>query len=1253
MKRKILCSILALVMLFSFVPSIYAADIWTAHTNEVNLRFGVIADSHVKSNATTSATEAKWLAKAVQATNELSGGKPDAYMTLGDLVWFNTNEMSENAYDVVTSVFAENMIEGVPQMHVMGNHEFPLSNKDMTVAATARALFEEKMNQTPDYVTEINGYKFIGASPDNYNDPKSQELESWIMTEIDKAIAADSTNANVDGTFDEGIIPNSTKPVFLAVHHANKGARDFAYPVFDEGIDENAYDYITDPYTSQEFSDFLATRPQVVCFYGHHHLAAQVPGGVYQAGYTAVAAPLTAGGDGLSYASGTVETWQTVYAKGQGMLTEVDKNNVVKVYKYSLDTKEYIGEPWTIDIPAIVADMTNDDETDDTAHMLYSADKREESDLGVPYWKDDAQIEISTMLNGAVEITLDFDDVICPETPNQQDDFVYAWHIVLKDSYGKTVYNKEWSSGLHLTPVPEATVEVLDGLGYDNTYTLEVSPISGLGAEGAPLTKTFTTAAEVVSPEADRIEFEDVCTTYTKTNYTYASGDALVLSTQASIGSGTPVNATTDPSFTFKYTPKKTGTYDVDYVIGWPFSSYRNLMSKVTISVDGATLGSNHEQWYEDMSMSGYNENNEESGGYAWRNYIQMKKFKKTIDLVANQEYTISVDISNCQNKSLYLFGLDYIQFTPRNVDIPEGKEIKNLIRDAEGKRLSGVSISAKDMYGNDTPSYGSGYGGVIDNAVDGNDSTRWFPVFGLEYPYYQIDLGKAQNISHIRYLPWTSDKGAYWGRYIQIQASNYKDFSNYTVLRKIGTEGLDFSNGHQPVDIYLDPNVSKYRYIRFVKGGGTTWSAYGIAELDVEGYEGDDTAIKEDMTESISIKDGTVGLTNVQNVWVSNPWSATAYAKSYTYDGGKPIEVKFSSAVDMTTVDSSSVKLYKYDGTSLGEVAYTPIIDAENRSIMIDLSYLDGYVGAHASTASQYYQLQITADIQNADGSVKHIPETIKFTTNQIAKAPYVEGKAIRDVAYGKSARYKTAPAWGTITDTTMSDANAKGLIGTYTNQYTNGGIAKDSTTNNKTTGTKTDMALRYHTLAIDNPLLIDLGREYDVVGLAAASCYDWHYGNVLHYLLKEPTYDTTGLSAKWNSGNTKYQVKTAAATGTARYVLVKPQNFTQYPWEIMVYAYVDAATGFDTYFTSPVSFDTDGTTEVTTVTANVTGAGESTLIMAEFDGRRLNSVVQIAECESGKATLSFKKQEGMTYKMYLWDSITGLKPIQAALSY
>ncbi len=260
MRRKGLCVILTLAMLFSFMPSaIYAADSWTAHTNEVNLRFGVFADSHVKSNATTSTTEANWLAKAVQATNELSGGKPDAYVTLGDLVWFNTNEISENAYDVVKAVFDENMVEGVAQIHAMGNHEFPLSNKDMTVAAAARELFEEKMNQTPDYVTEVNGYKFIAAAPDNYNDPKSPELESWIMTEIDKAIVADSTNANADGTFDEGVIPDSTKPVFLAVHHANKDARDFAYPLFDEGADE-AGDRLTDPYTSQEFADFFGDK---------------------------------------------------------------------------------------------------------------------------------------------------------------------------------------------------------------------------------------------------------------------------------------------------------------------------------------------------------------------------------------------------------------------------------------------------------------------------------------------------------------------------------------------------------------------------------------------------------------------------------------------------------------------------------------------------------------------------------------------------------------------------------------------------------------------------------------------------------------------------------------------------------------------------------------------------------------------------------------------------------------------------------
>ncbi len=979
---------------------------------------------------------------------------------------------------------------------------------------------------------------------------------------------------------------------------------------------------------------------------------------MYQTGYTAVAAPLTAGGDGFAYASGTEETWQTLYTKGQGMLAEVDENNVVKVYKYSLDTKEYIGEPWTIDIPAIVSDMTNDNETDDTDHMLYSADKREESDLGVPSWKDDAEIEISGMLNGAVEITLNFDDVICHETPNQQDDFIFAWHIVLKDSYGKTVYDKEWSSGLYLTPPPKATVEVLDGLGYSNTYTLEVSPISGLGAEGQPISKTFTTAAEVISPETDRIEFEDVCTTFGKTEYTNASGDALVLSTQGGVVSGRPLNATSDPSFTFTYTPKKTGVYDIEYVIGYPKSSARNLISKVTLSVDDTVLGTNHDMWDEDMSVSGYNEDNQKSGRYAWNDYVQMKKFKKSLDLVSNKEYTISIDISNCQSKELYLFGLDYIQFTPRNVDIPQGKEIKNLIRDTDGTRYSGVSVSVSDMYGNDTPSYGNGYGGVIDNAVDGNDSTRWLPVFGLEYPYYQIDLGKAQNISHVRYLPWTSDKGVYWGRYIQIQASNYKDFTNYTVLKKIGYEGIDFSNGHQPIDIYLDPNVNKYRYIRFVKGGGTTWSSYAIAELDVWGYEGDDTALKEDMTESISITDGTPGLTNVENVWVDNPWASTnANRTKYTYQNGKPIEIKFSSAVDMSTVDQATVKLSKYDGSSLSVVNYTPAIDTERKTLKIDLSQLEPFVGCHMSTTSQYYQLDISADIQSADGSVKHIPETIKFTTNQIAKAPYVEGKAIRNVAYGKSARYKDAPAWGTITATTMEKANANGLIGAYTSLYTNGCISNSSTTNNSTTGKTLDSvdgnnSLRYHTLSSSNPLLIDLGGEYDIIGLGEISLnYKYHYEKVNHYLLQEPTYDATGLTSVWYTATQAYAYSVPVSGEDSRYLLVAPTS-TQYPYEIMVYAYVDAYTDFDTYFTSPVSFDTDGKTDVTTITANVIGAGENILLLAEYNGKELIAV-QSAACKDGKATLSFTQKDGMTYKMFLWNSLTDLVPIQNDISY
>ena len=62
------------------------------------------------------------------------------------------------------------------------------------------------------------------------------------------------------------------------------------------------------------------------------------------------------------------------------MFVEV-KDNVVSIYKFNTVTNEFIGRPWVIDIPAIVADQTDSNAENDNDHYLYSPDKRENGNV--------------------------------------------------------------------------------------------------------------------------------------------------------------------------------------------------------------------------------------------------------------------------------------------------------------------------------------------------------------------------------------------------------------------------------------------------------------------------------------------------------------------------------------------------------------------------------------------------------------------------------------------------------------------------------------------------------------------------------------------------------------------------------------------------------------------------------------------------------------------------------------------------------
>ena len=70
-------------------------------------------------------------------------------------------------------------------------------------------------------------------------------------------------------------------------------------------------------------------------------------------------------------------------------------------------------------------------------------------------------------------------------------------------------------------------------------------------------------------------------------------------------------------------------------------------------------------------------------------------------------------------------------------------------------------------------------------------------------------------------------------------------------------------------------------------------------------------------------------------------------------------------------------------------------------------------------------------------------------------------------------------------------------------------------------------------------------------------------------------------------------------------------------------------------------------------TITANAEDAGTSVLFLAEYEGKNMTSAVQSAICQNGKATVSLPKASGKTYRAFLWNSVAGLKPIKADISY
>lgn len=713
--KKMTALLLTLCMLFSTACfTVSAADRQSG--GSVDLRVGVIGDSHMSSS-----TYSAWFKKAVQATLAIGGGSLDGLALTGDIV-YQEGTLNSSQYDNLLSILngtASDMtgtgIADVPVVYTMGNHEYLLGNKTAESSAEARAMFIEKMGTklgtaSQNYVKTFGSgdkrYTFIAAAADDYSgfvggDSATSATEQFLMDEIDKALAADSTN-DENGAFAAGVIPNSQKPVFVMLHHPIDGT------VF--GADEQNY--------SDAFVSFLKNRPQVIVLSAHHHVAAQLPQTIWQDGFTVFQSPYLSNGGLSSYEADNA----TASDCHQSAVIEVT-NNVVKIYKLDHVTDSYIGDPWVIDIPQIVSDRIDADSGNDNDHYLYSADKRENA--ANPSFPSGSAVTVSVDVNNA-SITWPNNAVPGAETPNQQDDFVRGYKLEIKTAAGDAVVSEKLQGDFYKEAQPESYTKTYS-LAYNTSYTVSIYPWGVFGGFGAPITKTFKTEKEQVPEGAVRYEFEDFAPAGDWSRLEAASGGAIAIDTWSD----------SDPSFTVPVKLEKAGYYDITYLAGNYNNNLANL-SLVALTLDGQEIGKNDMGFTEILSA------------YTSFASAPMSKYEKKGFWLEAGDHMLRVDITACtSNASLWKYQMDYIQFTP----------MENYITQRTGTtRLEAKTIAPQNRFGSGdellaglyTGSNGREY--VIYSYAPQNPSFT-VPVEIKQSGYYDIAYALGEQTSANPYL--------------------------------------------------------------------------------------------------------------------------------------------------------------------------------------------------------------------------------------------------------------------------------------------------------------------------------------------------------------------------------------------------------------------------------------------------------------------------------------------------------------------
>ncbi len=366
---------------YEYINLIGKTEIKSFETENASFKVAVISDTQIPPTEEALKNDDTYLQNLKKALTVIKNNNADMILFAGDIGDLGTRFAFQTYADAIDEIFGDD--KPIIQT-IMGNHDY--WNKDAFSAVNHIKAFKEIMGESPWTHYVVNGYHFIGASPNYGSMTGAYKITSkWLDKELEKA-SADS----------EG------KPIIVMTHNQPKNTS-----------------YGSEDWGDTTIDAVLSKYPNVIDFSGHVHYSLLDERSIWQGGYTVINT------QSLSY---------TELEQGKENGT-IPPNADSTPMGYIMDFSDN-----AIDIHRInFADGNMG--TEEKSDMLWSFSLPYENNKKYSFESRKADNKAPVMKDAQGTATVNKDKVVLSFAAGTDDDFVHSYKVLIDDSDEKYFFS--------------------------------------------------------------------------------------------------------------------------------------------------------------------------------------------------------------------------------------------------------------------------------------------------------------------------------------------------------------------------------------------------------------------------------------------------------------------------------------------------------------------------------------------------------------------------------------------------------------------------------------------------------------------------------------------------------------------------------------------------------------------------------------------------------------------------------------------